>query len=187
MPLVLTVCLPTCSSAWRCYRKLLILLALPSVVGCRGSVRCQGGSPEFGKWSWFWTFQAFWKSAPNLIRPPRHRSGSGSPQRCLPVSSASLGWRSVLRRLRFEQGTIVTKPATTTARPIKASRLTSRNRPRSPDRQASRDRRRRLGGSSALPDTMRHHYTEGQRAVLCVVAGEGAGWRPPHHGPDHPP
>ena len=29
-----------------------------------------------------------------------------------------------------------------------------------------------LGGSSALPDNLRHHYTEGQRAVLCIVAGE---------------
>lgn len=47
-----------------------------------------------------------------------------------------------------------------------------RQRPRSPDRKASRDRRRRLGGSSALPDTLRQHYTEGQRAVLCIVAGE---------------
>lgn len=52
------------------------------------------------------------------------------------------------------------------------SRFTPRQRPRSPDRQASRDRRRRLGGSSALPDTLRHHYTEGQRAVLCIIAGE---------------
>jgi hypothetical protein len=52
------------------------------------------------------------------------------------------------------------------------SRFASRQRPRSPDRQASRDRRRRLGGSSALPDTLRHHYTEGQRAVLCIIAGE---------------
>src|SRR5262245_56065749 len=44
------------------------------------------------------------------------------------------------------------------------SRFASRQRPRSPDRKASRDRRRRLGGSSTLPDTLRHHYTEGQRA-----------------------
>jgi len=51
-------------------------------------------------------------------------------------------------------------------------RFISRQRQRSPDRKASRDRRRMLGGSSALPDTMRHHYTEGQRAVLCIVAGE---------------
>lgn len=53
-----------------------------------------------------------------------------------------------------------------------ATRFTSRQRPRSPDRRASRDRRRMLGGSSALPNNLRHHYTEGQRAVLCIVAGE---------------
>lgn len=52
------------------------------------------------------------------------------------------------------------------------SRFVPRQRQRSPDRKASRDRRRILGGSSALPDTLRQYYTEGQRAVLCVVAGE---------------
>jgi hypothetical protein len=52
------------------------------------------------------------------------------------------------------------------------SRFSPRQRQRSPDRKASRDRRRMLGGSSALPDNLRHHYTEGQRAVLCIVAGE---------------
>ena len=72
----------------------------------------------------------------------------------------------------FEQGSIPTKAAATAPRALKASRFTPRQRPRSPDRQASRDRRRRLGGSSAMPDTLRHHYTEGQRAVLCILAGE---------------
>ena len=52
------------------------------------------------------------------------------------------------------------------------SRLVSRQRQRSPNRKASRDRRRMLGGSSALPDNLRPHYTEGQRAVLCVIAFE---------------
>lgn len=52
------------------------------------------------------------------------------------------------------------------------SRFVPRQRPRSPDRRASRNRRRMLGGSSALPDNLRHHYTEGQRSVLCIVAGE---------------
>src|SRR5258707_15864010 len=47
-----------------------------------------------------------------------------------------------------------------------------RQRQRSPDRKASRDRRRMLGGSSALPDNLRQYYTEGQRAVLCIVAFE---------------
>src|SRR5262249_42654144 len=57
------------------------------------------------------------------------------------------------------------------------SRFASRQRPRSPDRQASRDRRPRLRGSSTPPDNLRHHYTEGQRAVLCILAGEVK-----HHG-----
>lgn len=52
------------------------------------------------------------------------------------------------------------------------SRFMPRQRPRSPDRKASRDRRRVLGGSSALPDNLRAAYTEGQRAVLCIIAGE---------------
>jgi hypothetical protein len=42
----------------------------------------------------------------------------------------------------------------------------------SPDREGSRSRRRTLGGSSALPDGRRRHYTEGQRSVLYVVANE---------------
>jgi len=33
-------------------------------------------------------------------------------------------------------------------------------------------RKRMLGGSSALPDSLRKYYTEGERAVLCVIAGE---------------
>ncbi len=40
------------------------------------------------------------------------------------------------------------------------------------DPSASKKRRRMLGGSSGLPDTIRHHYTEGERAALFVVAGE---------------
>lgn len=55
---------------------------------------------------------------------------------------------------------------------IRVSRFASRQRTRSPDRKASRDRRRLLGGSSALPPNLRQHYTEGQRAVLCIIAGE---------------
>jgi hypothetical protein len=72
----------------------------------------------------------------------------------------------------FEQGAIPTKQAARSANAARASRLLPRQRPRTPNRQASRDRRRQLGGSSALPDTLRRYYTEGQRAVLCVIAGE---------------
>jgi len=53
-----------------------------------------------------------------------------------------------------------------------ASRFVPRQRARSHDRQASRERRRTLGGSAGMPPQLRHHYTEGQRAVLCIVAGE---------------
>ncbi|MET4601069.1 hypothetical protein ABIB90_000520 [Bradyrhizobium sp. JR4.1] len=56
--------------------------------------------------------------------------------------------------------------------PGRLSRFLPRRPQRSSDRRASRDRRRTLGGSSALPDNLRHHFTEGQRAVLCVIAGE---------------
>jgi hypothetical protein len=73
----------------------------------------------------------------------------------------------------FEQETISTKPAAQLkATSVKANRIIPRQRPRSPDRAKSRDRRRRLGGSSALPDTLRHHFTEGQRAVLCIIMME---------------
>jgi len=68
-----------------------------------------------------------------------------------------------------------------TARPVSAlrGRVSSRFAPRpcrrrltTEERAKRRDRKRMLGGSSAMPDTMRHHYTEGERAVGCVVAGE---------------
>jgi hypothetical protein len=52
------------------------------------------------------------------------------------------------------------------------SRSWSRQHPRSPDREASRCRRRVLGGFSAMPPNLRWHYTEGQRAVLTIIAGE---------------
>lgn len=55
--------------------------------------------------------------------------------------------------------------------------FTPRRPQRSKDREASRHRRRMLGGSGVLPDHLRHHYTEGERAVLCIVAGEVK-----HHG-----
>jgi hypothetical protein len=54
----------------------------------------------------------------------------------------------------------------------------ARRRPRrSPDREKSRQRARMLGGSSSLPPQLRAAYTECERAVLTVVAGEVK-----HHG-----
>jgi hypothetical protein len=46
----------------------------------------------------------------------------------------------------------------------------SRRRPSSDPRRVAL--RRTLGGSSGLPHTIRCHYTEGERAVLFVIAGE---------------
>lgn len=44
-----------------------------------------------------------------------------------------------------------------------------RHHPSSPDMEQSRRRKRKWGGSSCLPDWMREHYTEGERAALAVV------------------
>jgi hypothetical protein len=65
------------------------------------------------------------------------------------------------------------------SRPIRArpSRFAPRRRPRSPDREASRYRRRMIGGSSVMPANMRGCYTEGERAVLRIIVGEVK-----HHG-----
>lgn len=57
------------------------------------------------------------------------------------------------------------------------SRFKPRQHPRSPDRAASRERRRVLGGSAVLPPQLRSCYTEGQRSVLAIIAGEAK-----HHG-----
>jgi hypothetical protein len=56
-------------------------------------------------------------------------------------------------------------------------RFTPRQPQRSPDRKVSRERRRTLGGSAVMPPTLRAAYTEGQRSVLAIIAGEVK-----HHG-----
>ncbi len=76
------------------------------------------------------------------------------------------------RRRPLSRRTSTGKFATVSKMNGRISRFMPRQRQRSPDRKASRDRRRMLGGSSALPDNLRQYYTEGQRAVLCIVAGE---------------
>lgn len=73
-----------------------------------------------------------------------------------------------------EQGAISIKPATMPfAKTAEASRFLPRpcrRRLTEKERTERRHRKRMLGGSSALPDAMRHHYTEGERAALCIVA-----------------
>jgi hypothetical protein len=51
-------------------------------------------------------------------------------------------------------------------------RFMPRKPQRSPDRKASRERRRMLGGSGCMPSKMGMMFTEGERAVLCIVASE---------------
>lgn len=55
-----------------------------------------------------------------------------------------------------------------------ASRFTPRRRRKltNEQKQAARERRRMLGGSSVMPPQLRSLFTEGERAVLAVVAGE---------------
>jgi hypothetical protein len=51
-------------------------------------------------------------------------------------------------------------------------RFKPRKPQRLPDRAASRDRRRMLGSSGHMPPHLRSQFTEGERAVLAIVAGE---------------
>ena len=79
--------------------------------------------------------------------------------------------------IAFENGIIPTKQARS---PVSRNEYLSRRflpwrcrrRLAGEERIERRNRKRMLGGSSALPDTIRHHFTEGERAVLCVVGGE---------------
>lgn len=74
----------------------------------------------------------------------------------------------------YEAGEAPTHAAAAARVPPHPRRFTPRKcRKRLPGEwEERRKRRRTLGSSSALPDTLRHHYTEGERSVLCVVAGE---------------
>lgn len=67
------------------------------------------------------------------------------------------------------------------ARPISAVSIVTRFRPRryqcSPDRQASRDRRRMLARGGHMPPHIRLPYTEGEASVLTIIAGQVK-----HHG-----
>jgi hypothetical protein len=85
----------------------------------------------------------------------------------------------ISRRLPLASNTLRTAPGRSLGKLAGrlGTRFKPRQHPRSPDRKASRDRRRTLGGSAVMPPNLRHHYTEGQRAVLSIVAGEVK-----HHG-----
>ncbi len=102
----------------------------------------------------------------------------------IPISSAlqrnlaQRTWRDDALARDFESGVAVTRKAS--VGPAKAIRRVfskyisnvTRSHPRSPDRIKSTKRRRKLGGSSCMPDTIREHYTEAERAALWVVVQE---------------
>jgi hypothetical protein len=89
----------------------------------------------------------------------------------------------------YEQGDAPTRPAAArpTAQSLLAagarqirelSRLFPRKKaPRSPDRQKSRERRRKFGSDGTMPPAMRAWFTEGERSPLAVIAGHCK-----HHG-----
>jgi hypothetical protein len=76
----------------------------------------------------------------------------------------------------YEQGAISTRPASApSAKQFVATRFTPRTcrrRLTGEERAKRRERKRMLGGWSAMPDYMRRHYTEGERAALSVIAFE---------------
>ena len=88
-----------------------------------------------------------------LIRARRDRMGAGhgGPERGVGPVRASWALPGALRRPR---------------------------RPRSPERQASVERRRRVASCGALPPDAAGWFTEGQRAALSVVGREAARGRP---------
>jgi hypothetical protein len=80
----------------------------------------------------------------------------------------------------YETGAAVTHKAALAPRSWlnRASRhftaMKSRFNPNSPDRDASRRRKRKWAGSATLPPAVRSDFTEGERAVLAVV---GEQWK----------
>jgi hypothetical protein len=79
----------------------------------------------------------------------------------------------------YMTGDIQTTPARRGPSPVLERRSLTRLIPRrcrkrlsDEERIERRRRKRMLGGSSALPESLRQYYAEGERAVLCVIAGE---------------
>ena len=80
-----------------------------------------------------------------------------------------------IHRRKPSRATFVTAKAMSALRGRVSSLFTPRacrRRLDGKERAQRRQRKRKLGGSSAMPDTLRAFYTEGERAVACVIAGE---------------
>jgi len=109
----------------------------------------------------------------NVVKTIFHRWGRGelTDDEATFLSSVADKRRPLGRRTSSAPQVVIAKPLAA-VRGRLGSHFAPRRPPRARDRQKSIERRRRLGGSSALPDTLRHHYTEGERAGLYIVAGE---------------
>lgn len=66
----------------------------------------------------------------------------------------------------------VARPVASAPSVKSVNRYRTRQKPCRPDREASRARRRTLGGSGCMPAHLGSKFSEGLRAVLCVVAME---------------
>ena len=75
------------------------------------------------------------------------------------------------RREAFRPRRAETRPKLRAA-PSGAPRASARRRQRSPDRQASIERRRRLVASGPLPPTLAARFTWGEQAVMRIVGDE---------------
>jgi hypothetical protein len=80
------------------------------------------------------------------------------------------------RRLRLLQAQPLAARPLNAGIPLRAalpiSKFTLRRCQRSPDREASRTRRRMLARDGRMPPGVRAHYTEGEAAALTIIAGE---------------
>jgi hypothetical protein len=96
-----------------------------------------------------------------------------------PALARALNRRSVdLARetAAWETGERTTRPASQSASPapcpaLSVARRFTRKWQRSPDKRASMERRRALAGGGHMPPRIRALFTEGERAVMMVIAG----------------
>lgn len=91
-----------------------------------------------------------------------HASGALTDEEAQALAERLHGRRSAIREAVRPVGTVVAR----------ISVFPPRRASRSPDRLASRDRRRLLASSGPMPPALAARFTEGQRAVLKIVADE---------------
>jgi hypothetical protein len=85
------------------------------------------------------------------------------------ISDAEAAERATLLEAQHKASRPIGRPLRA-ALPI--SKFTLRRCQRSPDREASRTRRRMFARDGRMPPGVRAHYTEGEAAALTIIAGE---------------